>query len=164
MSVHFNADEILEIAEQIERNGARFYRRAAEGTDDSRRQEQFRRLAEMEDEHEKTFAAMRRELSKPEQAAITFDPDNQAALYLQAIADGHVFDLKADPAEKLTGQESVADILRTAIQAENASIAFYTGLMQMVPKDLGQDRVMDIIKEEMSHVTLLSKELAAAQA
>jgi hypothetical protein len=30
MSFEFNADEILEMAEQIERNGARFYRKAAE--------------------------------------------------------------------------------------------------------------------------------------
>ncbi len=31
MPQRFNADEIFEIAEQIERNGAAFYRRAAEG-------------------------------------------------------------------------------------------------------------------------------------
>ena len=30
MSIGFNADDILSIAEQIERNGARFYRAAAE--------------------------------------------------------------------------------------------------------------------------------------
>ena len=30
MSIVFNADEILEMAEQIERNGAKFYRRASE--------------------------------------------------------------------------------------------------------------------------------------
>jgi rubrerythrin len=36
MSTPFNADEILEMAEQIERNGARFYRRAAEGAVDPR--------------------------------------------------------------------------------------------------------------------------------
>ena len=34
MSYDFNADEIFEIAEQIERNGAKFYRTAAESVAD----------------------------------------------------------------------------------------------------------------------------------
>ena len=34
MSYNFNADEIFEIAEQIERNGANFYRTAAENITD----------------------------------------------------------------------------------------------------------------------------------
>lgn len=32
MSFNFNADEIFEMAEEIERNGAKFYRKAAEGS------------------------------------------------------------------------------------------------------------------------------------
>ena len=35
MSITFNADEIFEIAEQIERNGARFYREAAGNASDA---------------------------------------------------------------------------------------------------------------------------------
>ena len=35
MSYDFNADEIFEIAEQIERNGAKFYRNAAESIADT---------------------------------------------------------------------------------------------------------------------------------
>ena len=34
MSIKFNADEILEMAEQIERNGVLFYRTAAEQVSD----------------------------------------------------------------------------------------------------------------------------------
>ena len=59
MSLPFNPSEILEMAEQIERNGARFYRLAAEGTVDSRNRQLLVHLAAMEDEHEKTFASMR---------------------------------------------------------------------------------------------------------
>jgi len=163
MGIHFNADEIFEIAEQLERNGAKFYRQAAENVSGAGARDQFLRLAEMEDEHETAFAAMRRDLSKQDRAAITFDPDNDAALYLQAIADGHVFDLKADPADQLSGHESVADILRMAIQAERDSIAFYIGLEQLVPEHLGGAKVRDIIKEEMAHVASLSSDLSAAR-
>ena len=34
MSYEFNADEVFEIAEQIERNGAKFYRTAAKNVSD----------------------------------------------------------------------------------------------------------------------------------
>ena len=60
--INFNADEIFEMAEQIERNGAKFYRKAAESID-SKSRDLLLGLAAMEDEHQKTFAAMRGELS-----------------------------------------------------------------------------------------------------
>ena len=34
MAYDFTADDIFEMAEQLERNGAQFYRNAAENTDD----------------------------------------------------------------------------------------------------------------------------------
>ena len=34
MSYDFNADDVLEIAEQLERNGGKFYRSAADSTSD----------------------------------------------------------------------------------------------------------------------------------
>lgn len=164
MSIYFNADEIFEMAEQIERNGAKFYRRAAEGVEASQGQQLLLDLAVMEDEHEKTFAAMRADMLKQGQAATvdpTFDPDGQAGLYLRAMADGHVFDMKVDPSERLTGKETMEDVLQTAIGLEKDSIIFYLGMKEMVPKRLGQDRIDSIIKEEMVHVSTLSKELGA---
>lgn len=161
MAIAFNADEIFEMAEQIERNGAKFYRKAAEASPSVRSRELLLNLAAMEDEHEKTFASMRAQLSDKERAATVFDPDNQAALYLQACADGHVFDVKEDPSERLTGRETMEEVLRTAIGLEKDSIAFYTGIKESVPERLGKDKVGAIIREEMSHVTLLSKELAS---
>ncbi len=55
MTVGFTAFEIFEIAEQIERNGAKFYRQAADMTSDKSMSHFFCQLAEMEDNHEKTF-------------------------------------------------------------------------------------------------------------
>jgi len=160
MSVTFNADEIFEIAEQIERNGARFYRKATEASISVRSREMLLRLAAMEDEHEKTFAAMRAELTGQETAPLVFDPDDQAALYLRAVADGKVFDFKADPSKRLTGRESVDEVLGIAIGLEKESIVFYTGIKDTVPERLGKDKVDAIIREEMAHLTTLSNELA----
>lgn len=161
MSVSFNADEVFEMAEQIERNGAKFYRRAAEQTEDSNARDRLLGLAVMEDGHEKTFAALRADLSVKESMSRVFDPDNEAALYLRAMADDKVFDLKADPSAKLTGQETMEEIYRTAIGLEKDSIVFYQGIKEMVPEKLWKDKIDLIIREEMGHITLLSEQLTS---
>ena len=161
MSITFNADEIFEMAAQIERNGARFYRRAAKGAAASSTGELLLRLAAMEEDHEKTFVAMRAELTEQERRPTVYDPDGVAAGYLQAMADGKVFDQTADPSKSLTGQESNEQILRTAVGLEKDSIVFYLGMKEIVPERLGKDKLDTIIQEEMGHIVDLSKDLAA---
>ncbi len=161
MSIHFNADEIYRIAEEIERNGAKFYRKVASDAEEPGTKPLMLELAAMEDEHEKTFASMRAELSPQERTATVFDPQDEAGMYLQAMADGYVFDVRADPSELLTGQETIQDVLKTAIGLEKDSIVFYLGIREMVPERFGKDRISAIIKEEMGHITTLSNKLAS---
>jgi rubrerythrin len=161
MTIVFNADEILEMAEQIERNGARFYRQAADGQMDPGQREMLLELAAMEDEHEKVFADMRANLPGSEGGSSAFDPQGEAASYLRAMADGHVFDTKTDPTAFLESHRSITDILRKALDLEKDSIVFYLGMKDIVPERLGKDRIESIIREEMSHVVLLDRELRA---
>ena len=161
MGITFNADEIFKMAEEIERNGVKFYNKAAENVSDSEIRTMLLELAEMEVEHEKTFSAMRADLSDPEKQSDIFDPDNEAVLYLQAMADGHVFDTSVDPSSMLSGNEKVEDILKMGIQAEKDSIAFYLGLKKLIPSLEGQGQVEHIIAEEMMHISILSGKLAA---
>ena len=159
MAITFNADEIFEMAEQIERNGTKFYRRAAEIISDKDNKDLLLNLAEMEVDHIKTFAQMREQLAGKEKESITFDPDNQAALYLQARANGHVLDMKTDASTLLSGRESFHDILKMAIGAEKDSIAFYMGIKDSVPEPAGKGKIDKIIREEMNHIVLLSSKL-----
>jgi len=161
MSITFNAFEIFEIAEQIERNGIKFYRKAAESLSDQNTRQMLLDLAAMEAEHEETFASMKKQLSEEERELMVFDPENEMALYLQAMANGHVFDLRKDPSEQLTGAETVEDILKMAIGAEKDSIVFYLGLKDFVPAKAGKDRVEAIIKEEMGHIAVLNRKPVA---
>jgi len=157
MGMPFNADEVFEMAEQIERNGGEFYRTAAKkfpAVNDI-----FLGLAEMEDEHLKTFADMRTELSGTEVEEPIFDPDGQAQMYLRVMADGHIFDVKADPAEQLATMNTPEDVLKMAIGIERDSIAFYVGLKEAVSRKSGKDKVDDIIKEEMGHIVTLNEKL-----
>jgi rubrerythrin len=156
--ITFNADEIFEMAEQIERNGAKFYRKAAEPAGGESR-DLLLRLAAMEEDHERTFAAMRAELAPAETQSTTFDPDNEAALYLRAMADGKVF--TADPSEALSGQEPMEDILQTAIGLEKDSIVFYESMKDAVPAAAGGGRLDGIIRQEIGHIVELTKQLEA---
>ena len=151
----FNADDMFEIAEQLERNGAQFYRQAAQAVTDERGRRFLMELAEMEDDHEKTFARMRSELSGKEKTPTVFDPNDEAAMYLRALADTRVF------YDKQIDTSSMEAILKDAITAEKDSIVFYLGMREAIPGDLGRERLDAIIKEEMGHIRLLSKELVA---
>ena len=158
--ITFNADEIYEIAEEIERNGTVFYRKAAEQADGGQ-QDVLLTLAEMEEEHEKIFAAMRTELSDGEKRTVTADPDNEGALYLQALADGRVF--VTDPAEAFAGEgedkKSMRNILQIAVSLEKDSIVFYQSMKAVVPKSAGKDRLMEIIEQEIGHILILSGQI-----
>ena len=162
MKIAFNAGEVFEIAQQVERNGQRFYRRAAEQLKkDVGLQSMLLDLAAMEEEHERTFADMAAELSPQERQDAAYDPDNQAVQYLRAVAGGYVFDLRGDPLDWLGEGRSVEQILRKAIAMEKDSIAFYLGIKEAMPGRLGRGRIDGIIREEMSHVSLLSERLAS---
>jgi len=159
MGLSFNADEIFEIAEQIERNGAKFYRKAAKFIADAKAKNLFEQLAKMEDRHLKIFHGMREQLSQEQKAPTVWDPDGEAALYLEAMADGRVFDVSKDPCDMLTGKESAIDVLRMAIGIEKDSVVFYMGMKPLVPAELGTGKVEDIIKEEMRHIGVLNREM-----
>jgi len=154
VGIRFNADEVLEMAAQIERNGGVFYRKAAKSSSEGR--ELLLQIAEQEDEHLKTFEGMRKELAARETEPTAFDPDGEGALYLKAMADGCVFDMKKDPIEMVKGDENLAQIISIAIGAEKDSIVFYVGLKEMVPEKLGGDKISDIIREEMKHICWLN--------
>ena len=153
MAYVFNMNEILEMAEQIERNGAAFYRNAAKGISDSQKSKYLLELAQMEDQHEKTFASMRAQLSEKEKTTTLFDPEDETVLYLRALADTRVF------FEKKIDTSSMEEILKEALTAEKDSIVFYLGMKDLVPEKFGKEKIDSIIKEEMEHIKLLGKKL-----
>ena len=159
MGITFNASEIFEMAEEIERNGAKFYRQAAANSPDKGTKQMLLNMAAMEDGHLKIFEEMRKQLSGQEKDWAIFDPDNQSVLYLQAMADAHGYEGKINPGKELTGNETTREIIEIALNSEKESVLFYFGLKDMVPVRAGRDKVETIIKEELSHITTLLKQL-----
>jgi rubrerythrin len=163
MAITYSAGEVFEIGVQIERNGARFYGRAAERLDDPAVCGLLEDLARMEEAHERVFRAMRRELADREQPETMFDPNAEAGEYLRAVAGGKVFDLRVDPTDWLEeGERSRQDVLRKAIQVEKDSIIYYLGIKEAVPEGLGRERIDGIIRQEMTHLSLLGTTLESA--
>ena len=156
MAIQFNADEIFTMAEQIEKNGARFYRTAAKNNPSA--SSYLLNLAAMEDEHYSIFKSLHRSFSESEESDV-FDPDGEAGLYLAAMAGGKVFDMNKDPTALLKGNEPLDEIIRIAIGLEKDSIVFYLGMKDLVQSRSGMEKVDMIIKEEMQHIVLLTKKL-----
>ncbi|MHC4497933.1 MAG: ferritin family protein [Planctomycetota bacterium] len=159
MGITFTADEIFEMAEQIERNGAEYYREAAQNASDKDIKQMLLSMAAMEDGHLETFQQMRKELSGREKEPIVFDPDNQGAMYLQAMADARGMEGRISTTKKLTGNESTKEVLDIAINSEKDSVVFYLNLKDLVPVRAGREKVEQIIMEELSHITSLLKKL-----
>jgi len=159
MDIEFNAFEAFEIAERIERNGAKFYRQAAELFNETRIRNLFFELADWEIKHEEIFANMRKQLSEQSRELRTFKPEDNLLLDVQAMAGLAVFALDPESSSEFTGQEIKKEVLQKAIQKEKDSIVYYTGLRNFVPARAGQDKIDDIIKEEMHHIRILDQSL-----
>jgi rubrerythrin len=161
MPTTFNTDEVLEMAEQIERNGAKFYRKAANNASDKNIKTALLKMAAMEDGHLKVFEEMRKGLSGWEKEEIVFDPDNQSVKYLQAMGDARGYEGKITPTKELTGNETPKEIIEIALNSEKESVLFYLGLKGLVSERAGKEKVEAIILEELNHITVLLNELKA---
>ncbi|HLB73043.1 MAG TPA: ferritin family protein [Sedimentisphaerales bacterium] len=158
MTRKFNAIEVFEIAEQIERNGAVFYRRAAELFKDSDVAGLFTTLADWEARHEAILAGMRKELSAAPPELSAFDPE-ELPLDAKTMAGLAAFGLQPDPSRELAGCKTRADALKLAIQKEKDTIVYYTGLKEFVRLAAVIDKISDIIREELRHIGILNQAL-----
>jgi len=160
MGIMFSADELLSIAEQIERNGVAFYSAAAKAISAAEVVHLLNELSRWELTHVEIFAAMRGALTQTERESDTYDPDNELAYYLRATADSVVFIAGQPPLAALGEQPALETILQAALAREKDSIVFYTGMRDYVPPRLGRERIEGIIQEEMNHMAMLHKQLA----
>ena len=156
MMYDYTAKEVFEMAIQIEKNGAAFYRRAAQLREDVSDKSFLESLADMEDRHKETFEGMKQQISDLEKTQTVFDPHEELLLYLKAMADSHGGEGNPDILSLFNGKETMEEIISTAIDLEKESILFYIGLADMVPAKYGRDKISGIINEEKNHVAQLS--------
>ena len=158
MRIGFRPREILAIACQLERDGAEFYRRAAEAVPDPETATLLRELAQMEDDHLATFQDLERELPGEGAGELAFDTD-VALRYLRAVSGGHVVDFSPDLAPRLAECTGPEDVLQLAIEVEKDSVVLYAGIQSMASDHPGWHAAQAILFEEMDHIASLSERL-----
>jgi len=158
MTVALNAFEVFEIAEQIERNGAKFYRKAAEQFNEPDISNMFLELADWETRHEQIFNDMGKQLSKPNKNSRVSGLEKKL-LDPKLMACLAVFGTGSEPVHRLRSVENTAEVLKRAIEKEKDSIAFYEGLKDFVSTSDDKNKVDYIIEEEMRHIKILSQAL-----
>ena len=97
MDVELSGYEVLEIAERIERNGSRFYRKAAGLCDDPETSALFVKLAQWEARHIDIFRRMRDRVADQRWQVGKLVPDRVGLPDVQALAGLTAFGMGADP-------------------------------------------------------------------
>ena len=152
----FSLNEVIELAIQIEKSGYQFYDAALQRKDlSSKAKELIEHLRDEEIEHEATFKNLR---SSSDFEKLGDQVDWQdAASYLKAISDSHVFS-KPDAAIKLANEAAnEKEILENAIQFEKDTLLFFHSIYQKTENERSRKVINTIIEEEVSHVTKLKK-------
>jgi len=161
MAKKFGAREVLEVAERMERNAIKFYRKAAGICDDPAMGKLFTDLARWERQHVRAFADMRGHLPEPnwEPGRYVLDPDDQSpAQSPLPLAFGD----SEHPSNELVDKPTRVEVLRTAIRKEKDTISYYVGLKKFIPGHHNVQVVKAIIREERRHVKILTQSLEQA--
>ena len=156
--VRFNASEVLEIAEQIKSNAARFYYKTVESFADLEIRDMLLELANWETRYEDVFADMRKQLPKRGQETTASEFEYYTLPNVRAMAGLTVFAIKPYPPRRLTGRESKQEILKKAVKKEMDIIVFFHGLKDYFARDqTARDEIDDIIKEQMRLIEILKQ-------
>ena len=160
----FTADEIFELAQQIERQAVVLFRRSAEMMQGKTRvRHALLELADLEERHEKAFAQMRVQFAQ-KGAELVREPDSPAGRYMQQRIDSRDFQAEADPEKLLAGREGARDILEKAVEIERDCLRLYRSLEKLLPAGHERQKTAGIAEEESRHLALLEKELGGLAA
>jgi rubrerythrin len=157
----FNADEVYQVAINVESNAVAFYRAAAKRSADPESRGMYADLAEWEGGHVTVLADLRGRLDANARAHTPADPAGEVTAYLQALAAGAAF-------RKDRGLESLLDkcrgpleVLGYAIRFEQEAIRFFGTMKGLVPEYLGASAIDRLIAEEQQHLSMLKGKVYA---
>ena len=149
----FSLKDIIDIAVQIERNGERVYRNAAEKIENPSLRSLLKRLADDETQHAKWFEELIDKVSDtgefPEQEKI-------GRALLQDAVGAQSFNLEdAD----FSSMKKIEDLLSLAIEFEKDTALFYGMLQPLIEDQKTLEQLHAIIQEEEAHARRLKEML-----
>lgn len=147
----FQAAEVLDMAIEIERQGLAFYSGCIAARATESVAEVFEYVADQERRHMELFSRMKRDLAE---YTVPESYPGETISYLRGFTKTRVF---SNVDEATCSAEAVGDDLEAvemALDLERSSIAFYSGVKQIV-RASEQDVVEEIIAEEHRHIRRL---------
>ena len=147
----FSIVDIINLAVQIEENGAKVFRDAATKVTDSSLVSLLHWLADEEVKHAEWFSELKQKVKKTVDDS---DLEDMGKAILQGALGDQTFSLKDVDFSKL-GQ--IEDLLKRAIEFEDDTILFYEMIRSFVEEEETLNHLNTIIEEEKSHVRLLEE-------
>jgi rubrerythrin len=149
----FSLKDIIDIAVQIERNGERVYRNAAEKIEDPSLSSLLHWLADEETHHAKWFEAL---MDKVPETGDFPEEEKMGRALLQDAVGAQSFTL--DDAD-FSSMKKVEDLLNLAIEFEKDTALFYGMLQPLIEDQKTLEQLHAIIQEEEAHARRLKEML-----
>jgi rubrerythrin len=149
----FSLKDIIDIAVQIEQNGERVYRNAAQKIEDPSLRSLLQELADEEAQHAKWFEALMDTVTGtgdfPEQ-------EKMGRALLKNAVGAQSFTLEdAD----FSSMGTIEDLFELAIEFEKDTVLFYGMLQPLIEDQKTLEQLHAIIQEEENHATCLKERL-----
>jgi rubrerythrin len=153
MAYRFDADEIVEMAREIERIGATFYAEALEQAESVAVREVFALLWEEEQAHAEAFGRLREALGEGDEA-VQMDPEH--AEYVRDLYRSRVFPDPEAVREYFSEIRDEASAIRLALRFERDTVLLFHEMKGSVT-DKAKALLDEMINEERQHVRRLNE-------
>jgi rubrerythrin len=152
----FTIGDVIDMAVQIEENGDKFYREAAEKAANPDLASMLRWLADEEVNHAEKFSEMKEGFQETVEDPKVADMGKD--LLRKSIGD-ETFSLKDVDFSSL---DQVETLLERAIEFEEDTILFYEMIRSFLKEKQPRDLIDKIIEEELGHIRTLEEFLGKA--
>jgi len=154
MNENLTAQEIIEIAIEIEKNGKEFYQIMADSSSTVPLRDLFNYLSAEEDKHRQKFEEILKSAGGYQISDIYYATEYMG--YMKAIADERVFAKDISYVDIVKELKSPKQAIEIAISFEKDSIIFLHELQDMVV-GIDKEIVQKLLNEERDHIRKLSQ-------
>ncbi|MEW6662468.1 MAG: ferritin-like domain-containing protein [Bacillota bacterium] len=147
----FEPSELIQVAVEIEKRGAVFYRQLKEKAVSAQVKELLEVLAAEEEQHQADFLSLGQDFS-PAEPPEAYPGEYQD--YVRSLVETHLFS-DAEALERMMEEVSTEkEILKLAARLEKDTILFFNGMRRVV-KPEKHEVIEDLIAQEESHLAKL---------
>jgi rubrerythrin len=163
MSISFSADEVFEMAMDIEKNGEAYYRKALGLAKSASVKAVFDELMVQEQHHYAIFKELRDKLPPRMSLPTVADPESEEYLYLDALVKSRLFNTAREAEALAAKSANEIEALKSALTFEKDTVLFFQMMKAMTDERLGRNEIDQIIEEEHRHIVRISKAIKEAE-